>query len=43
MSEAYGFDDYICKPYQVLEFMEVVNRVFEQFSLQDSVSEILPE
>lgn len=31
MSEAYGFDDYICKPYQVLEFMEVVDRVFERF------------
>ncbi len=43
MAEAYGFDDYICKPYQVREFMEVVNRVFEQFSLQDSASEILPE
>ena len=42
MAEAYGFDDYICKPYQVLEFMEVVDRVLERFSTLDSSSENLP-
>jgi len=26
MAEAYGFDDFICKPYLVLDFMEVINR-----------------
>jgi CheY-like chemotaxis protein len=29
MAQAYGFDDYICKPYQVKEFMKVVARVFK--------------
>lgn len=43
MAEAYGFDDYICKPYQVLDFMEVVDRVFDRLGSQDSSSEILPE
>lgn len=26
MAKAYGFDDYISKPYVVLKFMEVINR-----------------
>ncbi len=26
MVDAYGFSDFICKPYQVLNFMEVINR-----------------
>lgn len=43
MSEAYGFDDYICKPYLVLEFMEVVNRVLENSGSQSSAAETLPE
>lgn len=30
MTEAYGFDDYISKPYRVVEFMEVVNRALDQ-------------
>ena len=29
MAEAYGFDDYICKPYQVAEFMKVVNQAIK--------------
>lgn len=29
MAEAYGFDDYISKPYKVNEFLEVVNRYLE--------------
>ena len=29
MAEAYGFDDYISKPYKVLDFMEVVNKFLE--------------
>jgi len=26
MAEAYGFDDYISKPYKVVDFMDVVNK-----------------
>ena len=29
MAEAYGFNDYISKPYKVIDFMEVVNRFIE--------------
>ena len=29
MTKAYGFDDYISKPYRVLEFMSVVNRALK--------------
>jgi CheY-like chemotaxis protein len=29
MSDAYGFDDFICKPYRVIKFMEVVSRNLE--------------
>lgn len=29
MAEAYGFDDYISKPYKVREFMEVIARFVE--------------
>jgi DNA-binding response OmpR family regulator len=39
MAQAYGFDDYICKPYQVLEFMDVVDRVFEKFGSPDPSSD----
>lgn len=38
MAQAYGFDDYICKPYQVTEFMKVIDRVFKNDKLQNRKS-----
>jgi len=43
MAEAYGFNDYISKPYRVVEFMRVVNRALNPAGESNPAAGSLPE